>query len=89
VSEFLDPLNQQVNSFLDQGQSFFAQQTGDPAGSQQMAVQALENLRQQQASSLSYFDVFWVAAVLGALLVFLVFLMKPSAAGKGEHVGSE
>jgi DHA2 family multidrug resistance protein len=89
VGELLDPLNPHVNSFLDQARAFFYEQTGDPAGSQRMALQALEGLHQQQASSLSYFDVFWVAAVLGALLVFLVLLMKPSAAGKGEHVGAE
>jgi hypothetical protein len=41
------------------------------------------NLRQQQAASLAYFDVFWVSAVLGVLLVFLVLLMKRSVAEKG------
>jgi DHA2 family multidrug resistance protein len=52
-------------------------------------VQALENLRQQQAESLAYFDVFWVAAVLGVALVFLVLFMKRSVAEKGAHVGAE
>jgi DHA2 family multidrug resistance protein len=52
-------------------------------------VQALENLRQQQAESLAYFDVFWVAAVLGVALAFLVLLMKRSVAEKGAHVGAE
>src|SRR5262245_52618301 len=47
VGEFLDPLNPHVTSFLEQARSLFYQQTGDAAGSQQMAVQALENLRQQ------------------------------------------
>ena len=89
VNEFLDPLNQHLNTFLEQAQAFFFQQTGDAAGSQQMAVQALENLRQQQAESLAYFDVFWVAAVLGVALVFLVLLMKRSVAEKGAHVGAE
>ena len=39
--------------------------TGDPVASQQMALQGLADLRQQQAASLAYFDVFWLAAVLG------------------------
>src|SRR6202047_2418439 len=82
VGENLDPLNPTVNSFLEQARAFFYQQTGDWAGSQQMAVQALENLRQQQAESLAYFDVFWVAGVLGVTLVFLVLLMKRSVAEK-------
>src|SRR5947207_8649371 len=58
VGEFLDPLNPTLNSFLEQGRTTFYQQSGDAAGAQQMAVQVLENLRQQQASSLAYFDVF-------------------------------
>jgi DHA2 family multidrug resistance protein len=54
-----------------------------------MTLQSLDNLRQQQAASLAYFDVFWVAAVLGIVLVLLVLLMKPSTAAQGAHVGSE
>jgi DHA2 family multidrug resistance protein len=89
VGEFLDPLNPAVNSFDEQARAFFYQQTGDAAGSQQLAVQALENLRQQQAASLAYFDVFWLCAALGVTLVFLVLLMKRSVAEKGAHVGAE
>jgi DHA2 family multidrug resistance protein len=89
VGEFLDPLNPYVNDFLDQSRAFFAQQSGDPAGSQLAAVQALEDLRQQQAASLAYFDVFWLFAVLAVSLVLLVPLMKRSVAEKGEHVGAE
>jgi DHA2 family multidrug resistance protein len=89
VGEFLDPLNPTVNSFLEQARAFFFQQTGDQAGSQQRAVQALENLRQQQAASLAYFDVFWLAGVLAFMLVFLVPLMKRSVAEKGAHIGAE
>jgi DHA2 family multidrug resistance protein len=89
VGEFLDPLNPYVNDFLEQARVFFFQQTGDAAGSQQQAVQALENLRQQQAASLAYFDVFWLCAVLGVALAFLVLLMKRSVAEKGAHVDAE
>jgi DHA2 family multidrug resistance protein len=89
VGEFIDPLNPYVNTFLGEAKSFFYQHTGDPAGSRQMAEQALDNLVQQQAESLAYFDVFWVAAVLGVSLVVLVLLMKRSVAEKGAHVGAE
>jgi DHA2 family multidrug resistance protein len=89
VNEFLDPLNQHVGTFLEQARAFFYQQTGDAAGSHQRAVQVLENLRQQQAESLAYFDVFWVAAVLGVALAFLVLLMKRSVAEKGAHIGAD
>jgi DHA2 family multidrug resistance protein len=89
VGEFLDPLNPYVTTFLEQARSFFYQHTGDPAGSQQRAVQALADLRQQQAASLAYFDVFWACAVLGVALIPLVLLMRRSVAEKGAHLGAE
>ena len=89
VGEFLDPLNPAVNSYLQQGQAFFFQQTGDPAGSQQMSLQTLADLRETQAASLAYFDDFWLFAVIPAALVFLVPLMKRSVAEKGAHIGAE
>ncbi len=89
VGEFLDPFNPYVQTYSEQAQAFFYQQTGDPAGSQQMALQALANLRDQQAVSLAYFDDFWLFAVLALGLVVLVPLMKRSVAEKGEHVGAE
>jgi DHA2 family multidrug resistance protein len=89
VGEFLDPFNPAVNSFLQQGRALFLEQTGDPAASQQMALQALADLRQQQSVSLAYFDDFWLFAVLAVSLLFLVPLMKRSVAEKGEHVGAE
>ena len=89
LDETLSPLNPHVRAFLERGHTFFMQHTGDPAGSQQMTLQTLANLRQQQAASLAYFDLFWLCAVLGVALVALVFLMKRSAAEKGAHVGAE
>ena len=89
LGDSLSPLNPHVHSFLERGQTFFMQQTGDPAQSQQMTVQALANLRQQQAASLAYFDVFWLCAALGVSLVLLVLLMKRSVAEKGTQIGIE
>jgi DHA2 family multidrug resistance protein len=89
VGESLNPFNPLVQEFQQRAYSFFYQHTGDPAGSQQMALQALDNLRQQQAASLSYFDVFWLCAVLAACLVPLAFLMKRSVAEKGAHIAAE
>jgi DHA2 family multidrug resistance protein len=54
-----------------------------------MTLQTLDNLRQQQAVSLAYFDVFWLFAVLCLGLVLLVLLMKRSVAEKGELIGGE
>lgn len=89
LGEFLDPLNPAVNSYLEQSQAAFYRQTGDSALSQQMSLQSLADLRDQQALSLSYFDIFWLAAMLAFVLVPLVFLMKRSVAEKGAHVGAE
>jgi|GEM_PF-7094567 len=54
-----------------------------------MALQSLDNLRQQQASALAYFDTFLIFAVLAVALTFLVLLMKRSVAEKGAHVAAE
>ncbi len=89
TDQYLDPLNPYVHSFLEQGSTFFQGHTGDPAGSRLDTLQMLANLREQQAASLAYFDVFWVAAALGVCLVLLVLSMKRSVAEKGAHVGAE
>jgi MFS transporter, DHA2 family, multidrug resistance protein len=89
LGEYLDPFNPAANSFLEQAQARFLQQTGDPAAAQQLAWQALENLRQQQASSLAYFDVFLILAVVTLALVPVVLLMKRSVAEKGTRIGGE
>src|SRR5262245_42819155 len=89
LGESLDSFNATVAYFLDQARAPFLQQTGDPVAAQQLATQALENLRQQQASALAYFDVFWLLAVLTLVLVPLVLLMKRSVAEKGAHIGAE
>ncbi|MBR0800759.1 DHA2 family efflux MFS transporter permease subunit [Bradyrhizobium jicamae] len=89
IGETLDAFNANVASFLDQARGVFLQQTGDPTAGQQFAWQTLENLRQQQAASLAYFDVFVVLAVVTLVLVPVVFLMKRSVAEKGAHIGHE
>jgi MFS transporter, DHA2 family, multidrug resistance protein len=89
VGEFLDPLNPAVQTFAEQTSAAFLQQTGDPAGSNQMALQVLDDLRLQQAVSLAYFDTFWLLAMLTLALIPVVLLMKPSAAEKGEHIAAD
>jgi DHA2 family multidrug resistance protein len=89
LGENLDPLNPAVRSFAGQARELFLQQTGDPVGAQRMALQALSNVRDQQASALAYFDIFWVGAVLALGLVLLVPLMKRSVAEKGHHAAAE
>jgi MFS transporter, DHA2 family, multidrug resistance protein len=89
LGEYLDPFNSAVHSFTETARALFLQQTGDPVVSRELAWQALENLRQQQASALAYFDCFWVFAMLMLALVPVILLMKRSVAEKGAHVGVE
>ncbi len=89
VGEFLDPLNPTVSTFLSETQKIFQQIVGDPVLAHQMALQSLENLRQQQAASLSFFDDFYLFAVIGICLTPLVLLMKRSVPEQGAHVAAE
>jgi MFS transporter, DHA2 family, multidrug resistance protein len=89
LGEYLDSLNPAVNSFLEQAQSYLLQFSGDSVAAGQMALQSLDNLRQQQASAFAYFDIFFVFAAISAPLVALVFMMKRSVAEKGAHVAAE
>ena len=89
LGEYLDPFNAAARAFLGRGEAFFHQQTADPASSEQLALQALANLRQRQAASLAYFDSFWIFAALTFSLLLLVLFMKRSVAEKGARVGAE
>jgi MFS transporter, DHA2 family, multidrug resistance protein len=87
LGEYLDPFNAAVSSFIGQVQTQF--DADGLAPPEQLSWQAIENLRQQQASSLSYFDCFWIFAVVTVALVFVVPLMRRSVAEKGAHIGGE
>lgn len=89
LGEHLDPFNPAEQSFIGHSHAGFLQQTGDPTAAQQLAWQALERLREQQASALAYFDVFWLLAAVALALVPVVLLMKRSVAEKGTRVGGE
>jgi DHA2 family multidrug resistance protein len=89
LNENLDRLNPAVHSYLGQVQQGFLQQRGDLAAAHQMALQSLEDLREQQASALAYFDAFLIFAVVALVLAFLVLLMKRSVAGKGAHLAAD
>jgi MFS transporter, DHA2 family, multidrug resistance protein len=87
--EGISPLNSHVREYLQSTRGFFLQRTGDPGRSPLLGLQTLDDLRQQQAASLAFLDVFWLCAVLAAALLALVLLMKRSVAEKGEHIAAE
>jgi DHA2 family multidrug resistance protein len=89
LNESLDPFNPTLTPFFREGHAFFLQESGDPVASQQMTLRSLETVRDQQALSLAYFDVFWVLAAVSFALVFLVFLVRRSVAERGAHIAAE
>jgi MFS transporter, DHA2 family, multidrug resistance protein len=89
LGEYVDPFNAAAKSFVARGKEFFFQVTGDPSASQQLAWQELASLRQQQASSLAYFDCFWMFAMLTLALVVVPVFMRRSVAQKGARVAPE
>ena len=89
LGEYLDPFNAAAQAFIGRAQALFQQQTADPVAAKQLALQGLAKLRQQQASALAYFDVFWLLAALTLALVVVVLFMKRSVAEKGAAIVSE
>jgi DHA2 family multidrug resistance protein len=89
LNEHLDAFNPNVQDALQRGQQIFLQHTGDPALSRELSVAVLEKVRTQQALSLAYFDIFFASAVVSALLIFLILLMKRAVAEKGAHLAAE
>jgi MFS transporter, DHA2 family, multidrug resistance protein len=89
LNEGLDALNPAVHQLFDRVQAFFLQRTGDAPLSHELALQALKHLRDRQALSLAYFDVFTVLAAFAVLLIGFVLLMRRSVAEKGTHIGAE
>jgi DHA2 family multidrug resistance protein len=89
LNEHLTHVNPILQSVRQQGEQLFLQHTGDPAASKKLVLQVVANLREQQALSLAYFDVFWFCSVVPLALILLVFLMRPSKAEKGAQVGGE
>jgi DHA2 family multidrug resistance protein len=88
LNEKLDAFNPAVNQLFQQGPPFFLQHTGDASLSHKLTLQMLAQVRDQQASSLAYFDVFWSLAAISIVLIFLVLLMRRSVAETGGSLGS-
>jgi DHA2 family multidrug resistance protein len=89
IGDSLSLFNTHVQTYLVQARQYFHQFTGDLDRSQRMGLESLNELRQQQAASLAFFDVFWICAVVSIALLVLVLFMKRSVAEKGEHIGAE
>ena len=89
LNEWLDPLNQNLQDYWTTARDNLYKLTGDAAAADQTGWQTVSDTLQNQASSLSYFDVFWLSAALALALVPLVFLMRRAVADKGAHLAAE
>jgi DHA2 family multidrug resistance protein len=89
LNEKLDALYPAVQQWFERGREYFMHGNGDPVLSYQMALRSLQEIRDRQALALAYFDVFWTSAVVAALMVFFILMMRRSVAEKGAHVGAE
>lgn len=89
LNENLDPLNPTLQEYLNGLRLKLLPLTGDSAASDAMSYQVIDNIRQQQALSLAYFDVFWVFAVVAVVLMGFTLLMRRSVAEKGAHLAAE
>jgi DHA2 family multidrug resistance protein len=82
-------LNSTLRDYLSGVRSSLAPLTGDPTTTDAVGYQIIDNLRQQQALSLAYFDVFWVFGVVAVVLIGFALLMRRSVAEKGSHAAAE
>ncbi len=89
INEYLDPLNPALAEYSSQLRASLANLVGDPAAIQAMSQQIIDDIRQQQAASLAYFDVFWFCNAVALLLIPFVLLMRRSVAEKGAHLAAE
>lgn len=89
LNEHLDKLNPNLHAFMANIQRFYESHTGDLPKARELTLAALQHARDVQASSLAYFDVFFLSGALSVGLVLLTLLMRPSRAAKGEHVAAE
>jgi DHA2 family multidrug resistance protein len=89
LNEYLDPLNPALTEYLAGLRASFSSLVGDAVTANDMSNQVIDNLRQQQASSLAYFDVFWFCGVVALILIPMVFFMHRSVAEKGAHLSAE
>jgi DHA2 family multidrug resistance protein len=89
LNEYLDPLNPNLREYLLGLRTNLTPAIGDQTTTNAMSYQIFADLRQQQALSLAYFDVFWVFAVLAVVLIGFALLMRRSVAEKGAHLAAE
>ncbi|MCC6776257.1 MAG: MFS transporter [Hyphomicrobiales bacterium] len=85
--DHLAPSSLQLQEAVRRGTAYLTAQGASPADAQQQAYGLVAQQVQQQAMLLSYIDVFWVFAVLAALLVPVALLLLRRMGSAREQTG--
>ncbi len=83
LTEHINPLNPAAAHWLSGISGTLQAHGGDPALSRRQGLQIMYQAVQQQASAVSYLDMFWLFSLLSFAAVPLVFLMKRSPSDGG------
>jgi MFS transporter, DHA2 family, multidrug resistance protein len=83
LSEGLDQYNPTAMHWLAGAAGSLQKAGSDVALAGRQALRMLDNLVTQQASALSYFDLFWLFAVLSFAVIPFIFLMKKAVSHGG------
>jgi hypothetical protein len=89
LNENLDRLNPALNSYFGPAEPAFLQETADQAAAQPMALQPLENLREQQVSPLFLFRSVLNLHHAGNRARLHGAANETLRCPKGQHVASE
>jgi DHA2 family multidrug resistance protein len=81
--EGLDRYNPVLTNWLDSAASMFRQAGSDGALAARQALRMLDSVVTQQASVMSYMDLFWLFAMLSFSVIPFVFFMKKAVSQGG------
>ena len=87
ISDHFNVLSPNFQAAWDRTTQLFQGSGFDATTARDMGLGELYRQVQQQALALSYFDVFWLFAIAGFLVVPLVFFMRRSVSEKGAAGG--
>ena len=89
LGEHVNTLNRVTTDYWQQLTHYFQTYTSSLRTAQLRGWAAINQLLQQQAAALAYYDVFFVFSLLALALIPLLLIMRPAVAAKGAHVAAE
>jgi DHA2 family multidrug resistance protein len=84
LSEHIHSFNPISNQWLQGISGAFQRVGSDPVAASRRGLRMMYQVVQQQAMALSYFDLFWLFAMLSFAVIPLVFFMKRSVSDGGN-----